>query len=548
MTVAGVFCAAFAGSSLVEWASHTVLEPDHVKPMLREANVYALLRTETLPDWLDAELVEFGVDDPEHRAFVARVLTEVVGEDELRERVDRALDQILPYLARESDPMTVQPRLAEWALEVPDTLARLDLPSFMVDSVLAPKLRPALSALAAEPLHARVDPDDARAIAREIAPTAWMDAQVVGATYAVARWAVGAQRTFEIRIDYAERVDAATEVFKRLLRRSDVEQVLVDRVVLPMAEQGLVGLPPFAEGVDREVLADVVREVAPRGWLTRQVDGLIDALGEWLAGRTDEIEHIVDTGALAGTAGDIVVTLARRTLGDTVAAAMEPSLRASVRQYFPDTTSWSTEDLRAGAGEEAYQQLLRMRGFVTDGFVYDQDDLRRDLSTQLGLGDAEIDRVRHLSSESYAYTEVDLQRDALGTDVEATLRRTRDAMAWALPIHLATLALLIALVFAAGPGTWRRALFTTGTLGVAGLAVWAALAPAVGTTLEAQALRLLPATDTPAEHPAYGALAAMAHDTAASLAAWGRNVLVLAALAFVTLFVLAIRARARARS
>lgn len=542
------FSVAFALSSLAEWATHTVLEPHYVKPTLREAGVYRLMRDETLPGWLEAKLQSFGVDDPLHRSYVISVLVTVIGEDELRQRVEHGLDQVLPYLVGDEDQFTVRPRLSEWALEIPETLARLDLPTFFVDSVLAPKLRPALGALAGDPLHVSVEPDDAQRIANEIVPPAWVDAQVVGATYAVARWATGAQRTFEIRIDYTERVDAATAVFKRLLRRSDVEQVLIDRVVLPMAEAGLADLEELsAAEIDPATLGDVVREVAPPGWLTRQVDALIDALGDWLAGRTEEVELMVQTGALSTTAGDIVVELTRRTLGDAAAQTLAAPLRERVQQYFPEETSWSTDDLRAGIGEDAYRELLRMRGFVTQGFVYTHDDLRRDLRERLGLDDAQVDGLRHVLGESYAYTEIDLGNHALGTELERTMISVRRAMAWAIPVHVLALLLLVALVIVSGPGPWHRTLWTIGTLAVAGLGVWVALTPWVASILEVRFVALIPDVDARA-HGSYPALSAAARDTAAILGAFGRSVFLLASLSWVALFVLAVRLRARTRS
>ena len=548
VVVALLFSVAFAASSLLEWASLTVLDPDYVKPALREAGVYEVLHQETIPGFLDRELLSFGLDEPEQREFVKRVVAEVAPPDALRERVEHALDQVLPYVARETGEMTIRPRLSEWALAVPDTLARLDFPTWMVDAVLAPRLRPALEAVAADPLRARVSAGDAPRVAGAIAPPRWMDAQVVGATYAVARWATGAQRTFEIRIDYTDRVDAATEAFKEILRTSRVERVLIDRAVVPMAEQGLASLEPF-EGtdVDRDALADIVREVAPRGWLTGQVDGLIDALGDWLAGRTEEVEYRIATGELSRTAGDIVVALARRTLGEAATSAVEAPLRESVRRYFPAQTSWSTDDLRAGIGDSAYQQLLGMRRFVTEGFVYTHEDLRRDLSARLGLSDAEIDNVRHILGESYAYTEVDLEKAALGTRLEVALRTARGTTAWALPIHLIAFALLVALVLVAGPSPWRRALFATGTLAVAALAIWIALTPYVASVLEPRTVALLPLAD-PTSHPRYSDLVALARDTAAVLGTWGRNVFILALVSFVGLYVAALRTRAGARS
>ncbi len=542
-----LFVGAFTLSSLVEWARQTVLDPAYVKPLLRDAGAYAFVREEALPAWLDRQLDAFGVEEAQHRAFAVQVLLDVVGEEELRERVEHVLDEALPFATGDRDELTIRPRLSEWVLEVPEALARLEFPAWLVDAVLAPRLRPALAALASEPLSVPVEPGEAREIARLIAPPEWTDGQVVGATYAVARWAVGAQRTFEIRIDYSERVGPATTVFKQLLRRSRVEDVLLDRVVVPMAAQALSELEPFSEEVPDGALRESIRRAAPRGWIARQVDGVIDAMGEWLAGRRTDLVYTVQTGSLAGAADRIVREMLRQTLGDDAGPLAGPLL-ARVRRYFPEQTVWSSENLRAGVGEETFEQLLTVRRMVTEGFAYDHEDLRRDLRSQLGLGDEQIDRVRHVLGASYAYTEADLFGAGLGTEAESVLLSARSAMRYELVPHVVSLVLLVGLFAAAGPGGFRRGLYALAAFAAGGLVVWVVAAPAVAATLEAHLVAALPGSEELAGHPFLDGLLERLRQTAGVLAAWGRAVFLLGAVAFVLLALAAMRARTMARS
>lgn len=542
-----VLALALALSMLLLWAETTVLSPTWTRSTLRESGVYGFLRQEALPAWLDARMVEFGIEAPQHRAFAVQVFLEVVREDELRARVEQAADEVLPYLAGRTDQMSVRPRFDRWVLAIPETLARLEFPTWLVDTVLAHKLRPALEALAAEPLGVPVDPGDADQVAREIAPPEWIDAQVVGATYAVARWAVGKQRTFEIRIDYADRVEVATEVFKRLLRRSDVEQVIVDRVVIPMAEQGLAELPAFSERIDRDLLEATVRRAAPEDWLASQVDGLVDALGDWLAGRTETFSYTVQTGALAPTAEAIVTEMLDRTLGEELSRAAARPLIERVRAYFPRTTTWGEPELAGGVGQESWQQLLVLRGFIAEGFTYDQNDLRRDLQG-LGLDDGAVDRMRHVLGESYVYTELDLASGGLGTDTERLLQTVRGVALDAWAAYLLALLALIALLVAAGPGGFRRAGFVAGAVTAAGLLVWAGLAPWLANALRDGVLSMIPGAHLMTEHPFLIELLGRADEAAGILGGWGRALFFVGAAASALLWLAQVRAAARARS
>src|SRR5690606_21902273 len=113
-------------------------------------------------------------------------------------------------------------------------------------------------------------------LATEVAPEDWLSGQVVGATYAVARWAVGVERRFEVRIDYAERVIEAAEVFRRVLRGSDVRRMALAHFIVPEAQRGLAELPLLQ--LDDAAVTQLVEEVAPVGYLEAQVDEIVTAL------------------------------------------------------------------------------------------------------------------------------------------------------------------------------------------------------------------------------------------------------------------------------
>jgi len=485
--------AATAASTGTLWLRTTLLDPAHMLEVLEDANAHAYLREQGLPSWLDDRMRAFGVEDLAQREFARRVLQEVVSEEALRERSTLILERLLPYAAGDTEELTIRPRLDEWVLAVPDALARLSFPAWLTDAVLVPKLEPAVAALRREPLSVRLTAEQTRELAREIAPAQWMNGQVVGATYAVARWAVGEQRTFQVRIRYADRVAQATAAFERLMRESGVESVLLERVVVPAAVQGLAQLAPFAEhGADPVEVRRAIERLAPRGWLADQVAGAIDALGAWLAGRVDGFLYTINTGALRDTAASVVGEVARETLGEHVTDEELKELSRTVRAFFPESTTWTDTELRAALGDEAHDQLQWLRATIREGFTYDQDVLRRELRDQMGLTDGQIDTVRGVLGEGFAYTELDLRAGRLGLPLEGAMASVRRLSTWGpVPSGMA-LALLLALALVSGPGSRGRAQWVLGAIMVAGFLALLVLAPIAAAFVNAHVLDWVP--------------------------------------------------------
>jgi len=493
IALATAAAATLATCVLIVWARLTFLDPGHVLAVLDDARAHEYLRERGLPGWLDGRMRELGYDDAAQRHFAGQVLRDVISEDALRDRSAMILDAVLPYATGETEQLTIRPGLDEWMLAVPDALARQSFPSWLVDAVLLPKLEQAATELRREPLTMPLTPDDTREIAHEIAPPAWVEGQVVGATYTVARWAVGAQRTFEIRIDYTDRVPRATAAIERLFRGSAVEGVLLDRVVVPAAVQALEQVEPFAQlGVERAHVRDAIERLAPAGWLSAQVSAAIEAFGAWLSGRADVFELVIDTGVLRDTATSVVSSVARETLGDAVTDEMLEALSDTVHAFVPVTTTWTETELRAAIGDDAHDELRWIRAAILEGFRYDQEDLRRELRERVGLADERIDDVRAVLGEGFVYTEHDLRAARLGLPLETVLSSVADASAWAPAPFIVAGALLLTLAFLSGPGAWPRLRWTLGAIGAAGLLTLLVLAPVGSAHIDAHVLDWVP--------------------------------------------------------
>jgi hypothetical protein len=506
-----------------------------VSTEIERADAYELYHDVVIPAWIDESLDAFGVEDENARRFTQSIVLDVVTPRELRRRQEPTMRAVLPFAAGVRSELTIHPRFDGWVLAIPDSLARHHLPSWIQTTIVESRLRSALAALPRGPTDAPIDDRVVASLADRIAPEPWIEAQVVGATYAIARWAVGEERRFELHIDFRERVREAGMALKEVLSRSAVEAMMIERVVLPAVEAGLAHVPLLADR--SRVARDAIAEIAPPGFVASQVDAMIDALVEYLVGADGEFRYEVDTEPLRGPAARVLSALvydaalarlgslpacgeaaatatAEQQLADhaiptclpdaeqdrsirayaQVAASERDRTAALVERHFPRVMRWGSTELRAGIGHGAARELGALRSLVQHGFVYTDEDFRRDLGTQIGLGDARIDALRHFLGSGFTYTEVHLSRAHIAPSVERDLilvHRIAKARWFAGAVLWLS---IVGLAWIGGRDRGRRATTVLSALAISLVLHWLITGPLLGALSRAAILDVLPDT------------------------------------------------------
>ena len=431
----------------------TLLSPDFHASELRRAGVYEFALDDLLTVALDEAreietgpvtasiggqdrellkenpLIASGLSSEDIAASVRRVAT----PEWVQGVVEQWLEQHGRYLTGERDDFDVAIGLDEQSLvlieEVKLLLRKADAGGLLFEALVEPEMERA--AVAYVPFGLDVSAERLTESARRVAGPDWIQVQIDAVFDEVAPYLVGDRDTFEVHVDLAGRAEVALEEVKALLREADAYEVLYTNVVEPRVEEALGGAVALGFGIevtDGEVTA-ALRRVAPPEWVQQQAERVLDGATFYLTGREESFAVAVSIEGNKREAAAVIEEAVGRRFDEALAAlpkctgthvsqvltslelptcipegtpdAVVSAARSSVvggvqlllLTPIPDSVTFTDRHLRAaveevGAAEEA-ELIDSVREVLRDGWVYTQDDLRRDLAGLGGEGQGE---------------------------------------------------------------------------------------------------------------------------------------------------------------
>ena len=335
----------------------------------------------------------------------------------------------------------------------------------------------------------------------------WLADQVEQALHEFTAYLVGESEDFEIRVQLTdvEVIDAIEET-KSILREADAYELVYTGVVDPTLTDVLgAGVRlPYGITVTSDEVIGTLREAAPPSWVQEHAEDLIDQVGPYVVGTSDDFSKEIDlvrnkqqaAAALADLAlGDALealsalpfcqtraeATAARRRLEQTLPQCLPPgvsldelldyvetriddSIHTFVLAPMPDTVTFDEEYLRSAleqsGGHEALERLDYIRAVTGDGWTYTHRDMRSDLSKS---GDAvhALDSVRAFFTDGYSHKYRPLSSPGstgrIGAALDGARARLEAVSRYEWPAYLSTLALLIVIGMLGGT-SWRSRL------------------------------------------------------------------------------------------
>ena len=261
---------------------------------------------------------------------------------------------------------------------------------------------------------------------------------------------VGDTDTFEIRIRLDDlQAAAVTEETKTIVRETNLYDLVFDDVVEPAVEDalGVAVVLPYGVKITKYEVLNALRQVASPVWVQEQTGKIVDDVSAYVTGKSDEFSTQIsltepkEEGApllkeLAGsklaellarlpacsTTPDAAAT--RNSLTQTVPVCIPPgfsvddyveaagpiidnSVRTFVLAPVPGTVTLTEGDVRSHLGESAGQKALKflddLRELHREGWIYNQDDLRSDLSANRDALQI-LDEARSYLSDGYVHT------------------------------------------------------------------------------------------------------------------------------------------------
>ena len=459
----------------------TLLSPDFHASELRKAGVYEFALDDLLTVALDEAreietgpvTVSIGGQDRELLKENPLIASGLSSED-IAASVRRAappewvwgiaeqwIDQLGGYLTGERDDFEVTIGLDEQALalieEVKLLLRKADAAGLLFEALVEPEMERAAGGYV--PFGLDVSAERLTESARRVVDPGWVQDEVDAMLDEVAPYLVGDRDTFEIHVDLAGRAEVALEEVKALLREADAYEVLYTNVVEPRVEEALgdaVALGFGVEVTDGEVSA-ALRRVAPPEWVQQQAERVLDEATLYLTGREESFAVAVSIEANKGEAAAVIEEAMGRRFDEAFAAlpkctgSQAPQVLTSLElptcipegtpgavfsaarsgvvggvqllllTPIPDSVTFTDSHMRAameevGAAEEV-ELIDQVREILRDGWVYTQDDLRRDLAGLRGEGRRVagvdpatlLDDVRASLRDGWSYNETDFR-------------------------------------------------------------------------------------------------------------------------------------------
>ena len=517
-----LFTALFVGLTL--WRMNdTILSAEYYAVPLGESGFYEFLMTEAVLSALDESGIEEDLTGDslnlsnERLAILAYSLHP---PDLLRDKVEYILSEMGRYSTGETDSfsMTVLPGMREDAVvsELRALLRELDVYELFQDQFVAPLVDEAVAGTRVADFG--VSDRELREAARSVLHREWFEAQADVIVREAVPYLLGREDGFSVSGRLSDRVEAAAQETKRLLRDSDAYGKFRTEVIDYTASEWIPEPVEMSYGIvlTPDEVKSALIEVAPLEWLRTEAERAIDESLPFATGRTDTLVLQVDLRDRKRRAAEIVRATAVSKLDDRLADLPVCSREMSAAELSAVLSGTDLECAPVGhdvvairsipevvalaavqvidesvpdvyvfslTHEELDDRLKEAIGFARRGWEFTDADLRRSLSED-SLPGAEdlsgtLEVVRELLSEGWTYNHIQFRRD-MGHSQVVRLDRDRSTLdilrllRWVL---LAVPILLLALGLAAG-GDWRgRLLWASGAMVLASLATIGLIGP-----------------------------------------------------------------------
>ena len=365
---------------------------------VREGTVLDILHDDVFTPKVDESLgdlndLPFGVSIT--NTDVRNAVDDIAQREWLEEQVTGAVDQIVPYVAGDTERFTLRidfpSRAAPTRDVLRDILGRADIRTFLFSDMIDPEIQRSVGPAVELPYGIKITDDEVTQAVHEALPQTWVD-----------------QRTDDT-ID--QTVDYLTDDGQRL------------DVSIPLDQRKEVALDTLAALAQRKLEA----EYALLPQCTLEQEARLDPAG------------IVNTGIPCRPTGPGISGLDQ--LQSLAGVNIRDQARLVLDQSIPDRWRFTERDLMDQLDPDQWDLLQQVREWFTRGYIYTSEDLRMDLARadfpgtddawrRLGITGrleqveesqnvADLEKVRGWVRDGFTYNEVDLENRLREEDDQA---------------------------------------------------------------------------------------------------------------------------------
>ena len=350
---------------------------------------------------------------------------------------------------------------------------------------------------------------------RKVVPPDWIQHNLEEALDQVTPYFTGESDEFIVYIDISDRVAIASAEFKLLLSEENVGEILYQGVIEP-AVKGLIpenaALPYGLFITDAEIL-EIMRDVAPPTWAEEQTEYAIDDVTDYIVGRSDSIDILIDIKAnklaaqenIEKSINDYMVNeLSLPTctseqqsslinvqnyqdfplcipydaaVSSKIQSKISADIKTLVFDPIPDIINMDEQVIRARlmeyGGEGSINMLDNIRKLMSEGFTYTEKNFEADISSSNLLSIETIDQVRLFIRDGWEGDQKTLDSKLFGTEGATVIQNVRSVFheiknyGWT--IYVVILFLLTLIGILGGQNLKQRLLWGLGALVVCAL-------------------------------------------------------------------------------
>ena len=390
---------------------------------------------------------------------------DALSPEELEELIAPPVLRFGEYMAGERDEVDLTIDASGHIRGIVDETLALLRESGAYDRLLERELEPRIREAASDILPADEDPSGwpqylfgsgeeaedrlVRVIMSAVTPE-WLAAQVEQALPELTDYLAGDSDSFEIRVklDAAQAAIAAEET-KAVIRETNLYEFVFAGVVDPVVEDALgvtVELPTGVE-ITKDEVVEALRQVASPMWVQKQAETIIDDVSAYVTGRTDEFSTQISLEQPKKEAAPLLkekagtkmanalerlpacpaavdapatrISLGRALpaciptgtsvseISETILPVITKAVQTFVLAPVPDTITFTETDVRSrlaeSGGQEALEFIDELRALYSEGWTYNQNELRSDLSRNRDALRI-LDEARSYLSDGYVHT------------------------------------------------------------------------------------------------------------------------------------------------
>jgi hypothetical protein len=122
-----------------------------------------------------------------------------------------------------------------------------------------------------------------------VLPPEWLQANVEASINQIVPYATGASASFDIKVMPDDRVEAAADETKRIIRNADIHVAVMEGIIRPNLVDGATGLLdlPFGVSLTDQKFLDGIKEIAPPDWVNTQVELILDGVTPYVVGKEE---------------------------------------------------------------------------------------------------------------------------------------------------------------------------------------------------------------------------------------------------------------------